>query len=166
VMTRQAAILQAILRLGQCYYDQRHEPYVDWQVRADTIAEAIDTVSRTNEEAAFLVFIGWHESRFSLQIHCGRLTRHKRAYYWGLWQAKMNDGDVYSWALPTLYPTKYMADLALDLYRAHRGHGTLIDGIRGYGGYKRWSPTPRILAARIRRIEKRLDEMTAEKEMI
>jgi hypothetical protein len=159
-MTRLKILYQVILALHS--WQDRAEPWDEWELRADTIAEAIDVVARTNEEAAFLTYMAWHEGRNSLDVHRGKLTVNRHGKYWGLWQVKMKVGDVYSWAIPTVVITKYMAELAIDTLHTHRGHGTLTDGIRGYGGYKRWSPTPRILAARIRKIERKLDEMTGD----
>jgi len=154
-MTRHAAILQAILALGQSWTDHRHEPFDEWQVRADTIAEAIDTVSRTNQEAAFLVYMGKHESGFSKSIGEGEGKLRRGHYYFGYWQVWALGIHVYS-------PDTADAGAALRVYRTHRGRGTLVDGIRGYGGYKRWSPMPRVLAGRVVKIEKRLDAMTSE----
>jgi len=165
-MTRHAAILQAILQLGQCWTDRLHEPYVDWQVRADTIAEAIDTVARTNEEAAFLVYMAWHEGKNSLSIHSGDSSRHRGRRCWSLWQI-CELPNWLDWREPVVVNTSAestteTAMLALHIYLNHRGTGTLVDGIRGYGGYKRWSPTPRRLAGKIREIERKIDAMTSE----
>jgi hypothetical protein len=167
-MTRSAAILLQILKLGQCFTDQLHEPFDDWRVRADTIAEAIDVSARTNQEAAFLAYMAWHEAKNSKWINEGNLVKHGRQYYWGLWQVQKLIGDAYARGLPVAI-TKAMASEAIDLYRHHRLNAyskkhmsTLIDGIRGYGGYNRWSPIPRVLAARIRKIERKLDAMTSE----
>jgi hypothetical protein len=159
-MTRSAAILLQILKLGQCFHDRLHESPDEWQARADTIAQSIDVVAKDNLEAAFLTYMAKHEGGNSLSVHVGRLTKNRHGEYVTLWQL---NAQLLRWSMlktgTSLHDTESAAYVAIETFRRHRGTGTLIDGLRGYGGYKRWSPTPRVLARRIIRIERKLDEL-------
>jgi hypothetical protein len=158
-MTRLQILTVIILRYHA--WQDHHESPEDWQARAGVIAQAIEAVSANYEERAFLVYMGKRETCYSLDAHRGKLNRNRHGQYWGLWQVKMRIGDVYSWAIPSIYTTTYMAELALDLYRQHRGTGTLVDGIRGYVGYRRWT-MPRMLARRVTKIRREIEGMATE----
>jgi hypothetical protein len=157
-MTRHLILYNLILALHS--WQDRAEPWDEWELRADTIAEAIDVSGATNEEAAVLTYLAWHEGKNARDVQRGKVTRRGKKHYFSLWQIDTDWGPA-MWMVGT-DQTKWSAVAALDIFRQHRGHGTLIDGLRGYGGYSRWSPTPRLMARRIRAIEKQLDKATSE----
>ena len=67
-----AAILAALLH-GPVHHEDRGEGARALKLEQyDVIAAAISSAARTDVEAALLVAIGRHESRYSLRIHAGR----------------------------------------------------------------------------------------------
>jgi hypothetical protein len=157
-MTRLEILTVIILRYHA--WQDRHESPEDWQARAGVIAQAIDAVSRNNEEAAFLTYMGKHESGFALIVHSGRKRQPRLGHsYFSLWQISNDYFWVSMWTRLSvgLDSTTECAATAIDLYRTHRGTGTLIDGIRGYGGYSKRSLTPRILARRVTKIRREIE---------
>jgi hypothetical protein len=152
-MTRLLAIYRLIL--GMHAWQDRMESWEEWEARADMIAVEIDAQSRDNEEAAWLIVQGQHESGFSKAIHEGKLTRRRCRCYWGLWQVEWHFGVPPIIEVPSaITRTRVMAVDAIDNFRSHRTYSTLKGAIRGYGGYSRLSPVPHILARRVRAIER------------
>jgi hypothetical protein len=63
------AAVSAALAILPVYHEDRANPYKGAQLV--TVARAVASVSRTREEAAFLLAIGQHESGLSFRIHFG-----------------------------------------------------------------------------------------------
>lgn len=63
------ALVSAALADLPVYHEDRANPYKGAQLY--TVAQAVASVSRTREEAAYLLAIGWHETKFSYRIQLG-----------------------------------------------------------------------------------------------
>ena len=82
-MTLSAAVLALLLRQPVCWADRR-VPQADKQGQLAAIATAIADASPTVERAAYLVAIGWHESRWCLAVGSGAKRGGRGEGYWQL----------------------------------------------------------------------------------
>lgn len=83
-MTVAAALVLAVLqRQPACWADRRVEPGAK-ALQLATIAAAIAEVSETPERAAYLLDIGWHESRWCLDVGAGTKRGGHGEGYWQL----------------------------------------------------------------------------------
>lgn len=63
------AAVSAALAILPVFHEDRANPYKGAQMV--TLARAIASVSKTKDEAAFLITLGQHESGFSFRVHFG-----------------------------------------------------------------------------------------------
>jgi hypothetical protein len=110
------ASVAAALAILPVYHEDRANPYKGAQLV--TVARAVASVSRTREEAAFLLAIGQHESGLSFRIHFGlcRSFECDRGKARGLFQSHRNGKSQEEWdgfVGLTLDATKASAGAAL-----------------------------------------------------
>jgi hypothetical protein len=91
------ASVSAALAILPVYHEDRDNPYKGAQLA--TVARAVAAVSRSREEAAYLITIGHHESGHSFRIHFGLCKSfecdHGRAR--GLFQNHQNGRSQQEW---------------------------------------------------------------------
>lgn len=83
-MSVTAAIVFAVLqRQPRCWADRKVDPAVK-TLQLNTIAVAIDTVAPTVERAAYLIDIGYQESRWCIDVGSGQRRGGRGEGYWQL----------------------------------------------------------------------------------
>lgn len=114
------AAISAALAILPVFHEDRANPYKGAQLV--TVAKAVSAVSRSREEAAYLIAIGQHESGLSFRIHFGlcRGFECDRGKARGLFQNHQNGRSAEEWDSLvglTLDATKASAGAALQHIR-------------------------------------------------
>jgi len=144
-----AAVTAALATLP-VYHEDRANPYKGAQLA--TVALAVASVSRTREEAAYLIAIGQHESGLSFRVHFGlcRSFECDRGKALSLWQLHANgrtDEIWHGFVGLSLDNTKAAASAAVRhvrfAQRLCRGEPDMIVAtFRAYNGSGCRKPTP------------------------
>lgn len=130
-----ALVLAVLQRQPACWADRRVEPEAK-ALQLGTIATAIAAASPTLERAAYLLDLGWHESRWCLAVHAGD----KRGGHGeGLWQLEGSHHGPGARSGLTLEETTSAALLASAQLQRSRQCGPAPAGVlTAYAGRPCW----------------------------
>lgn len=114
------ALVSAALADLPVYHEDRANPYKGAQLH--TIAQAVASVSRTREEAAYLIAIGDAETKFSFRVHFGlcrafECDRGRAQSPWQLWKNNRTTEEWHGFVGLSLDATKAAAGAALQHIR-------------------------------------------------
>jgi hypothetical protein len=140
----------AALAILPVHYEDRSNPFKGAQLY--TVAQAVASVSRDRDEAAFLIALGWHETKFSFRVHHGlcrefECDKGRAQSVWQIWKHSRSTEEWHGFVGISLDATKAAAGAALGhvrfAQRVCRGEpDPIVATFRAYNGSGCRMPIP------------------------